>query len=71
MRGTATASRLEWWPYELRAARVWELRHNLTSDNGSYVASYVALAERLDAPLVTLDRRISRAPGLRCTVMTP
>lgn len=58
---------IDLWPYDMLAPRVWELRRNLTSYDGSYVA----VAERLDAPLVTLDRRISRAPGLRCTVMTP
>lgn len=37
----------------------------------SYDASYVAVAELTGAPLVTLDRRISRAPSLRCVVATP
>lgn len=58
---------VEQWPYEALASRVWELRQNLTS----YDAGYVALAELLDVPLVTLDRRIRRAPGLRCAVVTP
>lgn len=49
------------------APRVWELRHNLSA----YDAWYVALAEALDAPLVTLDRRLSRAPGLGCEVLVP
>ena len=40
--------------------RIWELRTNLTA----YDAAYVALAEALDAPLLTRDRRISAAPGL-------
>jgi predicted nucleic acid-binding protein len=44
--------------------RVWELRDNLTA----YDAAYVALAEAIDCPLVTVDARISHAPGLRCTV---
>jgi len=44
--------------------RVWELRDNLTA----YDAAYVALAEAFDCPLVTADARISRAPGLRCSV---
>ncbi len=57
---------IELWPYDLLATRVWELRRNLTS----YDASYVALAELLDAPLVTLDRRLSRSPGLKCRVTT-
>lgn len=43
--------------------RVWELRTNLTV----YDAAYVALAEALDAPLFTADRRLTRATGPRCT----
>jgi predicted nucleic acid-binding protein len=58
---------IEHWPHELLASRAWQLRKNLSV----YDASYVALAELTDAPLVTLDRRIGRAPGLRCTVATP
>ncbi|WP_113716623.1 type II toxin-antitoxin system VapC family toxin [Arthrobacter dokdonensis] len=58
---------IEQWPYDLLAPRAWELRKNLTS----YDASYVALAELLGHALVTLDRRIGRAPGLRCPVATP
>lgn len=55
------------WPYDILAARIWQLRANLTS----YDAAYVALAEKLDVPLVTLDRRIRRAPGIRCAVLDP
>lgn len=58
---------VELWPYSLLAPRVWQLRRNLTA----YDAGYVALAELLCATLVTLDRRLSRAPGLRCAVTTP
>jgi predicted nucleic acid-binding protein len=58
---------IEPWPYELLAARAWELRHNLSS----YDASYVALAELIGAMLVTLDGRIAGAPGVRCTITTP
>lgn len=53
--------------YEPLARRVWELRDNLTA----YDAWYVALAEALGAPLVTLDRAIARAPGPRCDVRLP
>ena len=58
---------MDLYPFAPVADRVWELRANLTS----YDAWYVALAEALDFPLVTLDRRISRAPGLRCDVIVP
>ncbi|HZQ30633.1 MAG TPA: type II toxin-antitoxin system VapC family toxin [Mycobacterium sp.] len=44
--------------------RVWELRENLSA----YDASYAALAEALDCPLVTADARLSRASGIACTV---
>lgn len=44
--------------------RVWELRDNLTP----YDAAYVALAERLRLPLLTADKAIAAAPGLRCKV---
>lgn len=57
----------ELWPYRLLARRVWALRSNLSS----YDASYVALAELVGCPLVTLDRRLAAAPRLRCAVVTP
>jgi predicted nucleic acid-binding protein len=42
--------------------RVSELRHNVTP----YDAVYVALAEQLQCPLATADRRLANAPGPRC-----
>lgn len=59
--------RVDLFPYEPHAQRVWELRENLTA----YDAWYVALAEALRVPLVTLDRRVAGAPGLRCEVWLP
>jgi predicted nucleic acid-binding protein len=53
--------------YEPVAPRVWELRGTLTA----YDAWYVALAESLDLPLATLDRRLSHASGPRCAFATP
>lgn len=53
--------------YHLVAERVWELRGSVTA----YDACYVALAELLDAPLATVDVRLSRSPGPRCTFVTP
>ena len=35
--------------------RIWDLRHNLTA----YDATYVALSEALDASLMTCDRRLA------------
>lgn len=61
------ALRVDLCPYEPVAARVWELRANITT----YDAWYVALAETLDAPLATLDARLSRAPGPRCPFRIP
>lgn len=49
------------------ADRVWELHPTVTA----YDAAFVALAEALDAPLWTLDRRLTRANGPRCTFVTP
>jgi predicted nucleic acid-binding protein len=61
------ALRIELFPFEPLAARVWELRGNITA----YDAWYVALAEQLEAPLVTLDRKLSRAAGPRCAFRVP
>ena len=47
------------YPHEILLPRVWDLQHNLTA----YDAVYVALAEALDAPLVTRDRRLAGAAG--------
>ena len=42
--------------------RMWELRAALTPCD----AAYVALAEALEATLLTADRRLARAPGPTC-----
>lgn len=47
------------YPHDWLLQRVWQLRHNLTA----YDATYVALAEALDRPLITCDRGIKDAPG--------
>lgn len=53
--------------FEPLASRVWDLHPNVSS----YDAAYVALAEELGAPLLTLDRRLARAAGPTCTFRTP
>jgi predicted nucleic acid-binding protein len=47
------------YPHDVLLPRIWELRNNLTA----YDAVYVALAEALDAPLLTRDRRLAAAAG--------
>lgn len=46
-------------------ARMWELRDTVST----YDATYVALAERLDVPLLTCDARLGRAHGHRAEVI--
>ena len=56
--------RITRYPHIPLAERIWELRANLSA----YGAAYVALAEALDAPLVTTDARLARTPGHRARV---
>ena len=46
-------------PHEPLLQRIFALRHNQTA----YDASYVALAESLDLPLITRDRRLANSSG--------
>jgi len=59
-----TAMRITRYPHASLIERIWELRHNLTA----YDATYIALAETLEAPLVTTDARLARASGIRAAV---
>ena len=52
------------YPHTSLLGRAWSLRDNLTA----YDAAYVALAEALNIPLVTMDARLARATGIRATV---
>ncbi len=61
---TANCLGLRRHPSRSRWPRAWEPRTNLSACD----ALYVALAEQLDAPLLTADARLARAPGLRCSV---
>ena len=49
------------YTHELLLPLVWTLRHNLTA----YDTAFVALAAVFEAPLVTLDERIAKAPWPR------
>jgi predicted nucleic acid-binding protein len=54
-------------PHLLLFETAWRLRQHTTI----YDAAYVVLATVLDVPLLTLDRRLARAPGVTCEVLTP
>ena len=58
---------VELLPFAPFADRVWELRRNVTS----YDAWYVAIAEALELPLATLDKRLSRSTGVACKFLLP
>ncbi len=44
--------------------RAWKLRENVTA----YDATYVALAEAINAPIVTCDTPLAKAPGHRARI---
>ena len=47
------------YPHFVLLPLIWRLRHNLSA----YDATYIVLAEKLSAPLISLDARLSSAPG--------
>jgi predicted nucleic acid-binding protein len=59
-----SSMRLARYPHAAMLPRMWELRDNVTT----YDAAYIALAESLEAPLVTTDARLARAPSIRAAV---
>lgn len=61
------ALRVELFPFTACAARAWELRSNVTTYDGWYIA----LAENLGVRMATLDLRLSRASGPRCEFLVP
>jgi predicted nucleic acid-binding protein len=63
-RGDFAALAVTRYEHTLVADRVWELRQGLTD----YDATFVALAELLDVPLVTCDTPLADAPGNRAVI---
>lgn len=56
--------RVQRYAHDVLLPRIWALRHNLTA----YDAAYVALAEALDAVLLTRDARLAASPGHRAQI---
>jgi predicted nucleic acid-binding protein len=56
--------RLQRVPHRALVERAWQLRDNVSF----YDALYVALAEALGKPLLTLDARLARAPGVKTEI---
>ena len=56
--------RIARYPHFIFLSRIWQHRNNVSA----YDAAYVALAERLNAPLVTRDTRLSNAAGHLATI---
>lgn len=50
--------------HELLLPRIWQLRNSVTAYDGAYVA----LAEALNAPLLTCDTRLGRSHGHRAKI---
>jgi len=57
-------ARIARYPHTLVLPRVWQLRYNLSA----YDAAYVALAETLNAQLITRDSRLASTPGHSATI---
>jgi predicted nucleic acid-binding protein len=62
---TWSASNLIRCSHPMLLGRIWDHRGNITP----YDASYVALAELLEIPLLTADRRLAKAAEPYCQVV--
>jgi predicted nucleic acid-binding protein len=56
----------ERYPHTPLISRIWELRHNFTA----YDATYIALAEATDSVLYTCDEKLRRGHRARVMVFT-
>ena len=52
------------YAHDVHLPRIWQLREAVTA----YDAAYLALAEALAAPLLTLDARLARSHGHRARI---
>lgn len=58
---------LDVWPTRPLLPRIRSFADNATT----YDAAYLALAEELTAPLVTVDAKLAAVPGIRCSIVRP
>lgn len=58
---------IDYHDHLLLTERIWQLRGHLTS----YDATYVALSELLDQPLITFDERLAQTTGHLSLVVIP
>jgi len=67
--GLATLAALDLvrYAHDIFVPRIWQLRQNVTVHD----ACYLALAETLQAPLLTCDARLAAARGHRAVVERP
>lgn len=56
---------ISYYEHQMLADRIWELKDNLTA----YDATFVALAEALNAVLLTADERMANAPGINADII--
>jgi predicted nucleic acid-binding protein len=56
--------KLNRYPHTALLRRTWELKGDVTVQD----AAYIALAETLDTPLVTMDARLARVSGIHAVV---
>ena len=62
---TLQQSDLDRYEHTWYLPRIWELRANMWP----YDAACVALAEALRIPLLTVDKKFERTPGLLCEIL--
>lgn len=76
--GAVPASRVAELPLQMRGLRIRKYRHDplidgiwfLRDNVTAYDAAYVVLARLLNAPLLTRDAKLARAPGLGIKILT-